>query len=197
MRTFYAVLGVIVGGLFVASFDWSPGLGARYPAGPEATILPMQYKPGEIVVPKYGAGYIGPDGATDDRLTRIETKIDALTRDLAIVVGAVKQQQAAAAQEAADDTEIKALLTVCASCHGSAVAASKGNGYAMFNDKGEFVRSSARDLRNQVKRLNSQSPDFMMPPPAHAGKVSPERRAKFTAAALADAAAQEQNSSGK
>lgn len=171
--------------------------GARRPAGAAADLVPVQYKPGEVIVPKYSAGYVGPEGTTEDRLTRIERKLDGIAGQLDVVVKAVEAQQKAEAAAQADDADVLAVLQVCAQCHGAASAASKGNGYAMFDEKGKFTRSSAADLRKQVKRLNSKSPEFMMPPPDHAGKVSPERRAKFTQAALADAAAQDQNGSGK
>lgn len=157
--------------------------------------VPAQAQYGaQVKVPLYGAYYGGDSPAApanDDRLAAIEKKLDDMAKQLAFVVDAVRQAQAAAAEPARGqaDPEMAAALQVCAKCHRAGVADTKGGGFAMFSPEGRFTATTPKQLRNIVSRVNSPDALIVMPPPK-AGQLTPAQKKALTDAALADIAAE-------
>lgn len=182
---------------------YDPTTGATTSIGKDGLKRVQYNKPpvaaSDVKVPLYGASFVGPDNNAEDRLTRMEKKIDALTLGLDYILKYVKknEQLEAEAQKtpASDGSDplVVSALQKCAKCHHAAVADSKGNGYAMFNDKGKFVLATPRELRKQVKRVRSEDPAFVMPPPGKGADLTQQERERFCTVALAEADKQEHN----
>jgi cytochrome c553 len=159
------------------------------------------YGASQVKVPLYGAYYSGgdpPAGApADDRLARIEKTLEAVAAQVAYVAAYVKraeelekQAEPARGQAGGLDPAVSSTLTACAKCHHATVADKQGAGYVMFDANGRYTATSARDLRKQGKRVKSDDPAFIMPPPRF-GALTAEQRQKFHATVTAEADAQE------
>jgi cytochrome c553 len=206
----YAGFLLLIPALAVAwVFDASLPQPKSLPLGGDT--LPVQYnnKPAEVKIPLYGSSFVGPDGNVDDRMNRIEKALTELQRvqkldseKLDFIVAAVKKAEAEVPQALPNRTEedneqdklVRETLTVCAKCHHPATADAKGQGYVMFGPKGNYLKNP-REMRKQVKRVQSQDPAFVMPPRG-GPQITPQQKVTFAAVALAEATAQEHNAAG-
>lgn len=151
----------------------------------------------QVRVPVVAGYYTGGDNPpaqqpqAEDRLTRIEKKLDELVLAVGFVVDAIKKAEAdPVAAKGQGDPTVNAVMQLCAKCHRAEVADKNGDGFVMFDREGKFSANTVRELQNIIKRINHTNPAKVMPPPK-VGVLTEAQKKAATALALADIQAQE------
>jgi mono/diheme cytochrome c family protein len=139
---------------------WACVAGGTFGAG----VVYGQYAANTYVtIPHYGAG-AGPQTGEPppaepqpEWAKRVEQKVDKLLK----LLEELDDKTPDKAAPVAAGNALQSAAETCARCHAADNFKAKGDGFQLFNDKGEFRELSDRDVRKIVKELEGRT----MPPP--------------------------------